>query len=429
MDSFFEKAKAVLRDSGIRRRILFTLAALIIFQFLASIPIPGVDRLRLATFFANNQFLGLLNVFSGGGLAKLSIVMLGVSPYITASIVMNLLTMMSPKLKQMYQEEGEAGRKRFSQYARIASIPLAIVSAFGFILLLQQQGVVPALGLFSLITNVTIIVGGTVVLLWLGELITEFGIGNGVSLIIFAGIVSRIPQVLSERLVNFNQADLPLYLFLAAFAAFIVYAVVYVTEAERPVPVTYAKRVRGNKVYGGVSTYLPLRLTQAGVIPIIFALSILLFPQLILNFLSKLTLHGAIGAWISSASQFLLNALANQLVYGISYFILVFLFTYFYTAVTFDPDSISKNLQQGGAFIAGVRPGEATSTYLSKIILRITFAGALFLGIIAVLPLIIQGAFPTVGSIAIGGTALLIVVSVVLDLIKKIEAQISMREY
>jgi len=429
MNAFLIKVAAVLRDKVILRRVLFTIGALVVFQFLASIPIPGVDRIRLASFFAQNEFLGLLNVFSGGGLNNLSIVMLGVSPYITASIIMNLLTMMSPKLKQMHQEEGEAGRKKFSQYARLAAVPLAIVSAFGFILLLQQQAVVPSLGLLSLITNVMIIVGGTMILLWIGELITEFGIGNGVSLIIFAGIVSAMPRALSDRFLSFTQSDLPLYIFLVAFAIFIVYAVVYVTEAERPVPVTYAKRVRGNKVYGGVSTYLPLRLTQAGVIPIIFALSILLFPQLILNALSKLTLAGPIGAFVSSSSQFLLNAIGNQLVYGIAYFILVFLFTYFYTAVTFDPDSISKNLQQNGAFIAGVRPGEATSTHLSRIILRITFVGALFLGIIAVLPLIVQGFFPQVGSIAIGGTALLIVVSVVLDLIKKIDAQVSMREY
>lgn len=429
MNTFLAKVIAVLRDPMIRRRVLFTIGALVIFQFLASIPIPGVDRLALATFFSQNEFLGLLNVFSGGGLANLSIVMLGVSPYITASIIMNLLTMMSPKLKDMYQNDGEAGRKRFSQYARIATVPLAIVSAFGFIMLLGQQNVVPVLGVFPLITNIMIIVGGTMILLWLGELITEFGIGNGVSLIIFAGIVSALPRALSERALSFTQADIPLYIFLAAFAMFIIYAVVYVTEAERPVPVTYAKRVRGNKVYGGVSTYLPLRLTQAGVIPIIFALSILLFPQLILNALSKLQIAGAFGGFVNSASTYILNALNNQVVYGVIYFILVFLFTYFYTAVTFDPDSISKNLQQNGAFIAGVRPGEATSGHLSKIILRITFAGALFLGIIAVLPLVLQGTLPQIGSIAIGGTALLIVVSVVLDLIKKIDAQISMREY
>jgi len=429
MNAFFEKVKAVLRDPMIRRRVIFTLVALALFQLLSSIPIPGIDRVKLASFFAQNEFLGLLNVFSGGGLSNLSIVMLGVSPFITASIIMNLLTMMSPKLKEMYQEEGEAGRKKFSQYSRIATVPLAIVSAFGFILLLEQQGVVPALSLLALITNVMIIVGGTMILLWIGELITEFGIGNGVSLIIFAGIVAQLPRTLSERIISFNQADLPLYIFLVAFAVFIIYMVVFVTEAERPVPVTYAKRVRGNKVYGGVSTYLPLRITQAGVIPIIFALSILLFPQLILNALSKLTLQGAFGSFVSSGSQFLLNALNDKLIYGISYFILVFLFTFFYTAVTFDPDSISKNLQQNGAFISGVRPGEATSGYLGKIILRITFTGALFLGVIAILPLIIQGLLPQVGSIAIGGTALLIVVSVILDLIKKIDAQISMREY
>lgn len=429
MNTFFEKAKAVLRDPVIMKRIYFTIGALIIFQFLASIPIPGVDRVRLANFFSQNQFLGLLNIFSGGGLSNLSIVMLGVSPYITASIILNLMTMMSPKLKQMYQEEGEAGRKRFSQYARIATVPLAILSAFGFILLLSQQQVVPPLDLFSLVTNVMIIVGGTMLLLWIGELITEFGIGNGVSLIIFAGIVAALPRTISQQALSFTQSDLPIYIFLLAFAVFIVYAVVYVTEAERPVPVTYAKRVRGNKVYGGVSTYLPLRLTQAGVIPIIFALSILLFPQLILNPLAKLELSGGFGDFVNSSSQFILNALNNQWVYGVTYFILVFLFTYFYTAVTFDPDSISKNLQQNGAFIAGVRPGEATSGYLSKIILRITFVGALFLGIIAVLPLIVQGVLPIGGQIAIGGTALLIVVSVVLDLIKKIDAQISMREY
>jgi len=428
MKNFFEKVATVLRDPILRRRILFTIGALIIFQFLASIPIPGVDRGRLAAFFANNQFLGLLNIFSGGGLSTLSIVMLGVSPFITASIIMNVLTMTSPKLKALYSENGDAGRKKFSQYARIASVPLAILSGFGFILLLEQQGVVPPLDLFSLITNIMIITGGAVLLMWLGELITEFGIGNGVSLIIFAGIVSRLPSLINQTAFSFNQADIPMYAFFAAITLAAIYAVVYVTEAERPVAVTYAKRVRGNKVYGGVSTYIPLRLTQAGVIPIIFALSILLFPQLILKFLSTIRVDGVVGDIVASVSQFLLDFLANQLTYGIAYFFLVIFFTYFYTAVTFDPDSISKNLQQGGAFIPGVRPGEATSLHLSKILTRILLVGALFLGIIAVLPLILQG-ITGMASLAIGGTALLIVVSVVLDLIKKIDAQISMREY
>lgn len=428
MNTFFDKVATIFRDPVLRKRILFTIGALIIFQFLASIPIPGVNKAKLVTFFANNQFLGLLNVFSGGGLSNLSIVMLGVSPYITGSIIMQLVTMMSPTIKAMYQEEGEAGRKKFAQYGRLLTVPLALVSGFGFILLLEQQGIVGTLSLFSLITNIMIIVAGSVMLLWLGELITEFGIGNGVSLIIFSGIVARIPKAISQTAFSFSQSDIPFYILFVGIAVLIVYAVVYVTEAERPVAVTYSKQVRGNKVYGGVSTYLPLRLTQAGVIPIIFALSLLLFPQLLLNFLSKITLAGALGGFITNASTYLLTLLNNQLVYGITYFFLVVFFTYFYTAVTFDPESISKNLQQGGAFIPGVRPGEATTIHLSKIVTRITLVGALFLGTIAILPLILK-AISGISSLAIGGTALLIVVSVVLDLIKKIDAQISMREY
>lgn len=428
MNTFFKNITTVFRDSTLRKRILFVAGALVLTQFLANIPIPGVDKNRLIAFFASNQFLGLLNVFSGGGLSNLSIVMLGVSPYITGSIIMQLLTMMSPKLKAMYQEEGELGRKKFSQYSRLLTVPLAIMSAFGFLLLLEQQGVVPVLSLFSLITNVMIVVAGTVLLLWIGELINEFGIGNGVSLIIFAGIVARIPQVIAQNAFAYNPSELPFYLLFVAVAIFTVYAVVYVTEAERPVSVTYAKQVRGNKVYGGVSTYIPLRITQAGVMPIIFALSLLLFPQLILNFLAKTTLTGTIGAFINDAASFLIYWVNNQWVYGAMYFFLVVFFTFFYTAVTFDPDSISKNLQQGGAFIPGVRPGEATSMHLTKIITRITFVGAVFLGIIAILPLILQG-ISGIQSLAIGGTALLIVVNVVTDLIKKIDAQVAMREY
>ncbi len=428
MNTFFEKINLVFRDPVLRRRILFTLGALVIFQFLASIPIPGVDKNKLATFFANNQFLGLLNIFSGGGLSNLSIVMLGVSPFITGSIIMQLLTMMSEKLKDLYQNEGEAGRKKFAQYGRILTVPLALIQSFGFIILLEKQGIVPALTLAGLFTNVMIIVAGSVILLWIGELITEFGIGNGVSLIIFAGIVGRIPKAVSQTVFTYSSSDIPFYALFVIVALVIVYAVVYVTEAERPVAVTYAKRVRGNKVYGGVSTYLPLRLTQAGVIPIIFALSLLLFPQLIFNFLAKISFAGAFGAFVNNASTWVLNVLNNQLIYAVIYFLLVVFFTYFYTAVTFDPDSISKNLQQNGAFIPGVRPGDATSMHLTKIITRITLVGAVFLGVIAILPLILK-AYSGNSSLAIGGTALLIVVSVVLDLVKKIDAQISMREY
>ncbi|MBU4536671.1 preprotein translocase subunit SecY [Patescibacteria group bacterium] len=423
MNNFTHKLKLVFKDKNLRKRIFFVLSALVIFRALASIPIPGVDVARLTEFFANNQFLGLLNMFSGGGLASLSIVMLGVSPYITASIIMQLMTMMIPRLKEMYHEEGEAGKKKFSQYSRLLTIPLAFIQGYGFLRLLQSQGVVNSLGNFELFTNIIVIMAGSIILMWIGELISEYGIGNGVSLLIFAGIVAGLPTTLSQLYIGFEVTQLPMLLGFFVAAVAIVYAIVVVTEAERPIPINYAKRIRGSKVYGGVSTYLPLRVNQAGVIPIIFAMSILLFPQMILNFLVNSS-----NTIVVSVSDFILAILANSWIYAVMYFILVFFFTYFYTAITFDPDSISENLQKSGAFIPGVRPGEKTSEYLGKVLTRITLVGASFLGIIAVLPLIMQ-AITGVAALAIGGTALLIVVSVVLDLVKKIDAQVSMREY
>jgi len=423
LTKFFEKLKLMLQDKVLRQRVMFTLAILVVFRALAAIPIPSIDHEKLAAFFSNNQFLGLLDIFSGGGLSNLSIVMLGVGPYITASIIMQLLTMMSPKLKALYHEEGEAGKKKFSQWSRLLTIPLALANGFGFLLLLQKQGAIPDIGTFGFVVNVITVSAGSMLLMWLGELVTEFGIGNGVSLIIFAGIVSRIPSTISQLAFTFDPAQIPTYVAFLIAALVITFGVVFVTEAERPIPITYAKRVRGMKVYGGISTYLPLRVNQAGVIPIIFALSILLLPQMVLNFLSAVN-----SATIKAISDFVLNILSNQWFYAAAYFILVFLFTYFYTAVTFDPDSISTNLQKSGAFIPGVRPGKPTSEHLANVLTRITLVGALFLGTIAVLPLIMK-VFTGANNLAVGGTALLIVVSVVIDLVKKIEAQVSMREY
>src|SRR5262245_40348534 len=268
MNKFFEKIGMVFKDPSIRRRILFVIGALIAFRLLAAIPIPNIDKAQLLNFFHNNQFFGLLSVFSGGGLSTLSIVMLGVAPYITASIIMQLLTMMSPRLKALYQEEGEAGRKKFSQYSRLLTVPLALLQAFAYIILFEKQNIVPHLSPFELTTNIMVITGGSILLMWIGELITEFGVGNGVSVIIFAGIVARLPQSASQLYYTFDPSQIPTYLIFLAAAVLIVYGVVFITEAERPIPVTYAKRVRGNKIYGGVSTYLPLRLNQAGVIPI-----------------------------------------------------------------------------------------------------------------------------------------------------------------
>lgn len=423
MQHFFQKLKLIATDAGIRNRVLFVLGALVVFRALAAVPTPGVNTVRLEEFFQNNQLLNFFNIFSGGGLANLSIVMLGVSPYITASITMQLLTVMSTRLKSLYSEEGEAGRHRFMQYTRLLALPLAVLQGYGFIALLQSQGVIVDLTTFGLMTTLTVIVAGSMLLMWIGELVTEFGIGNGVSIIIFAGIVSGLPTKFSQLLFSFDPSQIPLYLGFAVAALLIVYGVVVVTEAERPVPITYAKQVRGAKTYGGVSSYLPLRINQAGVIPIIFAISVLLFPQMILNVLSTVD-----AAWVTTLSNAVLGFLSNQILYAIVYFVLVFLFTYFYTAVTFDPDAIAKNLQRNGAFVPGVRPGTHTAEYLGSVITRLTFVGALFLGAIAVLPLAMQ-LITGFSALAIGGTALLIVVSVVLDLIRRIDSQLSLREY
>ena len=423
VSDFFNKLRLVLKDKSLMNKILFVLAALIVFRLMASIPIPGIDRIALDNFFNDNQFFGLLNIFSGGGLSGLSVVMLGVGPYITASIIMQLMTMMSEKLKALYHEDGEAGRKKFMQYSRLLTLPIAVVQSLGFLLLLQQQGIVPDLTSLMLVTNIITITAGSVLLMYVGELISEFGIGNGVSLIIFGGIIAGLPTALSQIIFTYTAAMIPTYVAFLVVALVIILGVVLISEAERPVPITYAKQVRGNKMYGGVSTYLPLRVNMAGVIPIIFALSILLLPQMVTNFLITIGSAGVVNA--ANAINGFLN---NQWYYGITYFLLVFLFTYFYTAVTFDPDSISKNLQKSGAFIPGVRPGDPTSAHIAAILTRITLVGALFLGFIAVLPVVVQG-ISGITSLTIGGTALLIAVSVVIDLIKKVEGQITMKEY
>ncbi len=424
MNAFLLKFITVFKDPTLRKRLTFTILALVAFRLLAAIPIPGVDKDSLSTLLNSSQFFGFLNIFSGGGLSNLSIVMIGVGPFITSSIIIQLLTMILPKWKALMHDEGEAGRLKLSQYSRWITPPLAVVQAIGFLILLQSQNVLPHLTFFQMAVNVLVVSAGSMLLMWIGELISEFGIGNGVSLIIFAGIVSRLPTDINQFISSYDAANLPIYIAAIAVGLIVIAGVVYITEAERSVPVTYAKQVRGNKVYGGASTYIPLRLNQAGVIPIIFALSILLFPQIISNFLASWSAHPIIAGYAHMFTIFF----NNQWVYGGAYFFLVVVFTYFYTAVTFDPAMISENLQRSGAFIPGVRPGEHTRDYLGNIVTRITLVGALFLGIIAVLPLAMQ-AFTANKSLAIGGTSLLIVVSVVLDLLKKIDAQISMREY
>ncbi|MFA6432879.1 MAG: preprotein translocase subunit SecY [Candidatus Paceibacterota bacterium] len=430
MQNFLAKITIAFKDPILRRRIAFTIGMLVLFRVLATIPIPGVNPATLSTLLSSSQFFGFLNIFSGGGLSNLSIVMLGVGPFITASIIIQVLTMIVPRWKALMHEEGEAGRLKLSQYSRLMAPILAVLQGIGYIILFQSQNVLPQLSPFAFATSVIVVAAGSVLLTWIGELISEFGIGNGVSLIIFAGIVSGLPMSFVQniqKLIASGYANLPFYIGILAVAVLATAGVIYVTEAERSVPVTYAKQVRGNKVYGGASTYLPLRLNQSGVIPIIFALSILLFPQIILNALAKWGAYPLIASGAQSLSVLLTPP---SWTYGILYFVMVVLFTYFYTAVTFDPKLISENLQRSGAFIPGVRPGEHTRDHLGNIVTRITLVGAIFLGIVAILPLIIQAFSPdSTQSFAVGGTALLIVVSVVLDLLKKIDAQVAMREY
>ncbi len=423
MQNFLAKSKIVLNDKSLRNRILIMAGLLVVFRILATVPVPGVDAQRLQAFLGNNQFFGILNLFSGGGLTTLSIIMLGVGPYITSSIIMQLLTVMVPQVKSLYTEEGEIGRRKFAQYTRLVAIPLALLQGFGLIILLEKQGIMGTLTPILFATNLVTVVAGSMFLMWLGEIMTEFGISNGISIIIFSGIVAALPTHISQALFTFDVSQLPYFILFLVLGALLIVGVVMITEAERPIPVTYARQQHGNNQTGGVSTYIPLRVNQAGVIPIIFALSILLLPQLLGTLLSYThnSILLSIGRTLSGFSQ-------TSVLYGVLYFVFVVTFTYFYTAVTFDPHSMSENLQKSGAFIPGIRPGASTEEYLSAVVTKITLVGALFLGIIAILPLVVR-AVTGITSIALGGTAMLIVVSVVLDLIKKVDAQVSMHEY
>lgn len=419
----FKKLSLLFTIPELRNKVFFILGILVIFRIASAIPVPGVDPARLKSFLSGNQFFGLLNIFSGGVLENLSVMMLGVGPYITASIIMQLSTMIFPRLKAMYQEEGEAGRARFNQYSRLLSVPLALLQAYGLLVLLIRQQVIPPLDIFGYAAAMIIATAGTIFLMWLGELITEKGLGNGVSFMIFAGIVSSLPTAIRQELFTFSPEKIPTYLAFIVTALIVIAGVVVVSEGQRNVPVSYAKRIRGMRMYGGVSTHLPLRVNQAGVIPIIFAISILLFPGLIGSFLA-----GVPNQYVQAVSRFLIQLFNNQWIYGAVYFVLVFLFTYFYTAVTFDPKAISENVQKQGGFILGVRPGRPTAEFLNAILSRITLAGGIFLGAIAVLPLLVQGVLG-IQALTLGGTALLIVVSVALETMKQIDAQLVMREY
>jgi preprotein translocase subunit SecY len=420
----FESLLNAFRAPDIRRRIVVVLGLLIAFRFLAAVPVPGIDREQLAAFLGGNPFFGLLNLFSGGGLSNFSVVALGMNPYINASIIMQLMQGVVPSL-QALSREGEYGRNRITQYTRYLSVPMAMLQAYGFLALLNANNVLTGrfdLGSFDTLTQIATLTAGAVSLMWIGELITERGIGNGISFIIFAGIVSQAPGAISAFTVNPNFAALIAF-GLVAIAA--VAVIIYIQEGQRRIPVQYASRVRGRRMYSGGQTFLPLRVNQAGVIPIIFAVSILLFPVQLASYFTA----SEIGIVKSLADGIVTLLSQRSLLYITLYFLLTIGFTYFYTAFTFKPDETAEQLRKNGGFIPGIRPGRPTQDYLARVVSRITFAGALFLGIVAVSPVVMGLAFPDLGAIGLGGTSLLIVVSVVVETMKQIEAQLMMRNY
>lgn len=421
---WYDKIFFLFKNKDLRKKFIFVIFLFIVFRIAANIPIPGIGADNLRKFFDQNQVFGLLNLFTGGALSNFSIVLLGLGPYITATIILQLLTMIFPALEKLYKEEGEAGRKKFNQYSRLLTIPLAAFEGYAMLTLLARQGVITGLSWPVMVSAIITITAGAMFLMWIGEIISEQGMGNGISLLIFAGIVARVPISIFQTFVTFDASQLPAFLAFAALSLVIIAGVVMITEARRNIPVSYAKRVRGTKMYGGVSTYLPLSVNPAGVIPIIFALSILLFPGMIANYFG--TFSGIVGVVASNIGVIFNNVWIN----GILYFLLVILFTYFYTSVTFDPKAISENLQKMGGFVPGVRPGKSTADFIKHILNRVLFTGAIFLGLIAVLPSIVAGATGVTGfAFLVGGTSLLIVVSVVLDTVRQINSQLQMREY
>ncbi|MFL5716891.1 MAG: preprotein translocase subunit SecY [Chloroflexota bacterium] len=420
----FESLLNAFRAPDIRRRILYVLALLIVFRLLASVPVPGIDRAQLADFVAGSALVGLLDLFSGGGLSHVSIVALGMNPYINASIIMQLMQGVVPSL-QALSREGEYGRYKINQYTRYLTVPMAMLQAYGFLALLNANRVLTTgfnLGSFDTVTQIITLMAGSIVLMWLGELITEKGIGNGVSFIIFAGIVSRAP---SAAQIFLSSPDFIRFILFVLIAILAVGAIIYIQEGQRRIPVQYASRVRGRRMYQGGSTFLPLRVNQAGVIPIIFAVSILLFPSQIASYFT--TSQIKIVADIATGIVTLFDQ--TSLLYVVMYFLLTVGFTYFYTAFTFKPDETAEQLRKNGGFIPGIRPGRPTQDYLARVVTRITFAGALFLAIVAVSPSVIALGFPDLGALGLGGTSLLIVVSVVVETMKQIEAQLMMRNY
>jgi preprotein translocase subunit SecY len=423
MKEISEKIKLLLRDRELKRKLIFTLVIFFIFRVFAFLPVPAIDLVQLKQLFASNQFLSLLDIFSGGTLVNFSVMALGLNPYINASIIIQLLTVVFPQLEKL-AKEGEYGRHKINQYTRMLTIPLTVVQAIGIYILLKNQHIIGNLNPIEFFSFIFTLVAGTFILVWFGELITEFGLGNGISLLIFAGIVGRVPVIFGRTLSTVNQGAIVNFIIFAVLALLVIAGVVFINQAVRRIPVFYAKRIKGNRMYQAASNYLPLKLNQAGVIPIIFAVSFVLFPQLIGNFFQASPIKP-----VAAVAHFLVTFFnPNGFFYNFFYFILVVGFTFFYTVIVFNPQKISEEIQKHGGFIQGIRPGLATKQYLEKVLYKITTVGALFLGLIAVLPAIISG-ITGINNLVIGGTGVLIIVSVILETFKTVEAQLVMRSY
>lgn len=422
MQKIFTVIAQAFKVKELRNRIFFTLFILAVFRLFAFVPVPGVDSANLKNLFGSNQLLSLLDVFSGGTLANFSVLSLGLNPYINASIIMQLLQMVFPRLEEL-SKEGNYGREKITLYTRYLTVPLAIMQAFGVYILLRNQGIIATLTVFDLFSVIATLTAGTVFLMWLGELITEKGIGNGISMIIFAGIVARLPVTMFQQAKVIDQVQFNNILILLVLALVVIVGIVIVNEARRQIPIHYAKRS-----YGGRSvtqnSYLPLRVNQTGVIPIIFAVSLVLLPTTLAQFLQGSTNPALAGFSAKIVAYFSPSSAA----YNLTYFGLVVGFTFFYASVAFNTKNITENLMKNGGFIPGIRPGEQTKKYLDYINNRITLFGAIFLGSIAVLPSIAQN-ITGISSLVIGGTSVLILVSVALETTKQIESLMIARNY
>lgn len=420
----WEKLARIWKIKDVRNKVLMVLGLLVIVRLVGHIPIPGVNLVNLRNYLAGNQILGLLNILSGGTMQTFSIVMLAVGPYITSSIIFQLLTMIIPSLEEL-SKEGESGQQKINMYTRWLTVPLSLLQSYGMIRLLSgsQQSILMNLTPFRVITIMMTITGGTMFLVWIGELISEQKMGNGISLIIFAGIISSIPNSLRTLLLNYDPSQFYTYILYALIAVVTIVGVVFISEGQRNIPVSYAKQVRGSKVFGGSTTHLPFRVNMAGVIPIIFAVSIMLFPSMVSQFFVN-----ANAAWLRNLASGTIQLFQNQTFYNILYFLLIFGFTFFYTSIVFQPQKIAENLQKQGGFVPGIRPGKETEKYLAGTMNRINFFGAIFLGVIAILPLLAQGSAAS-STLRIGGTSLLIAVAVAIETAKQIQSQMTMHEY